>query len=293
MISFSFMAWIGVVIIQAVIHFVIIGRRRKRQRIFLEGESGITNGPAAVVDLSNETPDLSVHYPCIIKYDYHGEIKGDDENEALDDTDECDFNDDEQQQIRSLSERLPELELMNSCRRTKRFKALDAGARAEIEQIDTIDGVDINLSNAHAHHDDLFTCPKRMASSISEAQHSYCNNNDSNEHDIDCGNIDDYDSDCDNIDDDEQWRYELVKQYYAASAESILTIASRSNLEPDDQRLEPVETVEDTTRKLYEALKSRQSSLLNSHVNNVDVDGRLTFTSNSSSVHAMPSISCA
>mmetsp|Transcript_1473 Transcript_1473/g.1583 ORF Transcript_1473/g.1583 Transcript_1473/m.1583 type:complete len:289 (-) Transcript_1473:184-1050(-) len=288
MISLPFMAWIGVVIIQAVIHFVIIRRRRKKLSLILEGESGIINGAVDVVYLSNENTDSSVH---IRKYDNDDHVEGqdDDEHEALADTDECDLNDDEQQRIRSLSERLPVLEPRNS-----RLEALDNGTRVEIEQVSTIHSVDNYLSDAHIHDEDVYPCCSRMASSLLEAQKSYCDDDDINDHDSDCANIGDYDSDCDNIDDDEQWRYELVKQYYAPSAESILTIASRSNLEPDGQRLEPVEIVEDSTRMLNDSLERRQSSLLNSHVNNVDdVDERLTFPSSTSPFYAIPSISCA
>jgi len=293
MISLPFMAWIGVVIIQAVTHFVIIGRRSKKQQLLLEGESGMKYDAVDATNSSHENTDSSVQ---IIKYDSdeYVEGRGDNEHEALDSPDECDFINDEQQRIRSLSKMLPVLEPRNSHLRTKRFEALDTGTRVEMERVSAIHDVDSYFSGVYGQNEDIKTGRNIIDTSLSEAQKSHCDYDDINDLDSYCGN-DDCDSDCDNIDDDEQWRYELVIQYYAPSAESILTIASRSNLEPDDERLKPGETVEDNTIIFFEeSLERRQSILLNSHVNNLDdVDGRLTFPSSTAPVHATPSISCA
>ena len=64
MISLSFMAWVGVVLIQAVLHFVIIGRLRKKQRLFQERE----NGAIDVDTLSHEKTDLSARCKSVISY---------------------------------------------------------------------------------------------------------------------------------------------------------------------------------------------------------------------------------
>jgi len=272
-ISLSCLAWISVVVIQAVIHFVIIRRRK---------EDKVTNMNNAAIDGNKHSSPITTAGVVTKTEDNTNEDEDGNEDDTLFDPDECDSSDDGEQRMKSLTEMLPVLEPRNSFHRRNQLKYVDSDiheergySQPEYTSDNAVDYLSLISSYSNQNDSELL-------------EHPQAHHNEDNEDDIE---------DYDDIDGDEKWRYELVKQYYSPSAQSILTIASLSSLgDPPVHSVETVKSATRTIRGLPEVRQSGHSDVTTSgiHLSKTDVDeNELSFFSNSSPVHFVPTIRCA
>jgi len=250
------LAWISVILIQAFIHFVVGPRYRKNDgaddneiATFLESDLGDANSHDSVVNRSSS--QLSQY---ITDDDRSAESSYRPSFEYVDELDERDSIDDVVPNIQNTADRAqPPSSLKNDG--------------------DVPDGHNRRVSTHEGKKSNKEDEDRDLTRTVSEPENFQRFATDQDDQIVD-------EDDC--IDDDEQWRYELVKEYYATSFQTINHIISKSIAHSEssgeshyDPALQPtVGTINALSRKLNQ---QRDLTTLNFPKANNHTKTKVTF----------------